>query len=121
MADPGDPNKSKDDLFRDMHGAAGQRVGAPYALGHAAALMVKVAGENNAAITDLKDHISKLNDRNTTLQSAVTKLTWVAVILAGLQVMLAALPYFAPSASKAASTTATIETPASGPVPAHAR
>lgn len=71
-----DPSKPKKELFNDILDAAvnqSQRPGLP--LLPFGALLVKISEEASETITDLKIHITKLNEEN-------AKLQWWVVVLA---------------------------------------
>lgn len=115
-----DPSKPKKELFNDILDAAvnqSQRPGLP--LLPFGALLVKISEEASETITDLKNHITKLNEENAKLQWWVVALAVAALLSTLVQTVIAVTAYVYPPASIQSPHPATLSPyPASAVAPA---
>nr|WP_297500012.1 hypothetical protein [Ferrovum sp.] len=95
-----DPSKSKKELVNDILVAAvnqSKKPGLP--LLPFGALLVKISEEASETITDLKNHITKLNEENAKLQWWVIALAVAALLSTLVQTVIAVTAYIYPPAS----------------------
>lgn len=95
-----DPSKPKKELINDILQAAASQVDRQgLALVPFGALLVKISEEASETITDLKNHITKLNEENAKLQWWVVVLAVAALLSTLVQTVIAVTAYVYPPAS----------------------
>jgi hypothetical protein len=101
-----DPDRPIEEIVQDLHQAAQQHHIPGLAFISFSALLrrlskqsIQSSSELRSSVDGLKAHMTLLDEKNGKLQRAVTALTIVSVLLALLQVVLAALPYVYPAPS----------------------